>query len=242
MIKYHLLRSSRLASYDLITKYLFEMFKETTKGCIVCEDKLQCAAARSVAYHALTKLGHPTVYLNISNSYDSVFDELPKTRRKITLGTESVEMAVYQHTGETKGDLGKLPSRFFSGELENENHHVLRVMTASDYVTSVCGKAIAFQYDFVGFRRTLYGSNVQLKVSQTVSSNCPTYLAGLAVKNDRTIFTDGMFWMSSRKQGNETEYTIEDLETMQARKCIWPKQYTADRCKLISLGMSPQFG
>lgn len=135
---------------------------------------------------------------------------------------------MFQHTGETRGDLGRLPSRFFNGELENENHRVLRVMTASDHVTSVCGKAIAFQYDFVGFRRTLYGSNVQLKVSQTVSSNCPTYLAGLAVKNDRTIFTDGMFWMSSRKQGNETEYTIEELETHQARKCIWPKQYTAD--------------
>lgn len=77
--------SVELASYDLITKYLFEMFKETTKGCIVCEDKLQCAAARSVAYHALTKLGHPTVYLNISNSYDSVFDELPRhTNAKTT--------------------------------------------------------------------------------------------------------------------------------------------------------------
>lgn len=168
------------------------------------------------------------MYLNISNSYGSVLDQLPKARRRITLGTESVEMVVYQHTGEPKGDFGTLPSRYFRGDMENENHYVLRVMTASDHVHRVCGKAIAFQYDFVGYRRTLYGSNVQLKVSQVVSSYCPMYLAGLAVKNDRTIFTDGMFWMSSRKQGNETEYTIEDLETTQARKCIWPKQYTSD--------------
>ncbi|AMS24261.1 polyprotein [Xishuangbanna aedes flavivirus] len=237
--------SVELASYELVNRYLVEMFKETKKGCIVCEDMLQCEAARSVAYHSYTRLGHPTVYLNVSDSYGNVFDELPKRKSRVTLGTETVEMAVYMYEGQPKGDFGVLPARFLKGEPETTDHYVLRVLTASEKVAKVCGKAIAFQYEFVGFRRTLYGSNVQLKIAQKTSKECPTYLAGLAVKNDRTIFTDGLFWMSSRASDNGTDYSIGELETSQSRKCIWPRQYTPDEVKDttdINLFMPPTWG
>ncbi|AQU42772.1 polyprotein [Menghai flavivirus] len=237
--------SVELASYELVTRYLVEMFKETKKGCIVCEDKLQCEAARSVAYHSYTRVGHPNVHLNVTDSYGNVFDELPKRKSLVTLGTETVEMAVFLYDGQPKGDFGVLPTRFLKGEQESTEHYVLRVLTASEKVQKVCGKAIAFQYDFLGYRRTLYGSNVQLKISKKTSKECPTYLAGLAVKNDRTIFTDGMFWMSSKRNDNNSEYKIDEFETSQSRKCIWPRQYTPDEVKETTdtgLFMPPTWG
>ncbi len=237
--------SVELMSYELVTRYLLEMFKDTKKGCLVCEDVLQCAAARQVAYHSYTKLGHSPIYLNTSDSHGDVFLELDKTRSRITLGTESVEMGVYKYTGQPTGDFGVLPSRFTQGDIEKESDYVLRVLTASEKVKKVCGKAVAFQYEFVGFRRTLYGSNVQLKIANRVTNECPTYLAGMAVKNGRTIFTDGMFWMSSRLNANGTEYTIEEFETRQSRKCVWPRQYTADSledARNLSLFMPPAWG
>ncbi|BCI56825.1 polyprotein [Ochlerotatus scapularis flavivirus] len=220
--------SVELASYDLVTRYLVEMFKETTKGCLVCEDILQCEAARQVAYQSHTSLGHDTVYLNLTDSYGNTFNQLKKTKRQITLGTETVEMVLFLDTGEPRGDFGVLPSRVFKAEPETVAHHVLRVVTASDKIEKVCGRAVAFQYEFVGFRRTLYGSNVQMKIASRIHKWCPTYLAGLAVKNDRTIFTDGMFWMSSRLYDNGTGYSMDEFENQQSRKCVWPPQYTPD--------------
>lgn len=90
----------------------------------------------------------------------------------------------------------------------------------------MCGKAISFQFKYVGFRRGLYGSNVQVMISKHVSHHCPTYLAGVVVKNDRTIITDGMFWLESEIH-NGTQRIIV-LEMQQSHRCLWPAAYTPD--------------
>ncbi|QIS62329.1 polyprotein [Falli virus] len=217
-----------LESYNLVTRYLFEMFKETKKGCLVCEDMMQCEAARSIAKYVSGSLGQETIYVNVSGSYGIEFKELPKVVKTVTLGTDSVQMALYQYGGEPKGNLGILPSRIFQGQPEDENHYVLRVLTASEDIPKVCGKAVAFQYEFVRYRRTLYGSNIQLRIAEEITNECPIYLASAVQKGAEGVFTDGMFWMYTLKlKGKNMSriYEIQELELPQSRKCIWPEVF-----------------
>ncbi|YP_009259258.1 truncated polyprotein [Parramatta River virus] len=220
--------SVEFASYDFLSAYLQEQFKSEKKVCIICEDIVQCEAARKAAAAVYKNLGHPFVYVNTSDSYGKVFAEIPKRVHTVSVGVDVVEMAMMTRENKPVGPFGDLPRSMVSWKSipETEEHPVLRVLTSSSDYQKVCGKAIGFQYDFVGYRRTMYGSNVQLKISKKVSIECPTYLAGVAVKNDRTVFTDGMFWMSSKRENGT--YAITELEMEQSHKCIWPDQYTPD--------------
>nr|UUV42159.1 MAG: polyprotein [Hanko virus] len=220
--------SVEFESYDFLAAYLKEQFKAERKVCIVCEDLVQCEAARKAASAIYRDLGHPFVYVNVSSSYGKSFAEVPKRVHTVSVGVDVVEMAMMVSNNKPSGPFGELPTSVVSWSTapETEDHLVLRVVTSSTPYRQVCGKAIGFQYDFVGFRRAVYGSNVQLKISKKVSIECPTYLAGMAVKNDRTVFTDGMFWMSSRKDNDS--YAIDELEMEQSHRCVWPNQYTPD--------------
>nr|UBB38825.1 polyprotein [Aedes notoscriptus flavivirus] len=237
--------SVEFESYEFLSAYLQEQFKVERKVCIICEDIVQCEAARRAANAIYKDLGHPFVYVNTSDSFGRRFAEVYKRVHTVSVGVEVVEMAMMVSSNKPVGPFGDLPKSMVSWSSipETAEHPVLRVMTSSSEYKTVCGKAVGFQYDFVGFRRTVYGSNVQLKISKKVSIECPTYLAGMAVKNGHTVFTDGMFWMSSKRENDS--YAIVELEMEQSHRCIWPTQYTPDAVQNprdVGLFVPPEWG
>lgn len=109
---------------------------------------------------------------------------------------------------------------------EKDSDKVLRVIASRSDIGRLCGKGVSFQFEYVGYRRSLYGSNVQVAIAKHVSHHCPTYLAGVVVKNDRTIITDGMFWLESEMRNGTQRITV--LEMLQSHRCLWPVSYTPD--------------
>lgn len=55
---------------------------------------------------------------------------------------------------------------------------------------------------------------------------CDTGLMGAAVKNDRAVHADSGMWMLSRLNGTNT--TIEALELLDVKHCLWPPAYAID--------------
>nr|BEP11674.1 polyprotein [Aedes flavivirus] len=217
--------SVELDDYAFTNLYIRDMFDGTNKPCLICEDTLQCAALRRAAAVARIAMHPGVMYVNTTLSYNRTFVETRKRVLTVTLESLEYKVGSYVTHGRLEGDMGYLPTSFGSHP-ERETDKVLRIVAARPDIRRMCGKAIAFQFTFTGFRRSLYGSNVQVAVSKHVTRHCPTYLAGVAVKNDRTIITDGMFWMESEIVNGTQRIVV--LEMLQSHRCLWPSSYTPD--------------
>nr|YP_009259324.1 nonstructural protein NS1 [Aedes flavivirus] len=217
--------SVELDDYAFTNLYIRDMFDGTNKPCLICEDTLQCAALRRAAVAARIAMHPGVMYVNTTLSYNRTFVETRKRVLTVTLESLEYKVGSYVTHGRLEGDMGYLPTSFGSHP-ERETDKVLRIVAARPDIRRMCGKAIAFQFTFTGFRRSLYGSNVQVAVSKHVTRHCPTYLAGVAVKNDRTIITDGMFWMESEIVNGTQRIVV--LEMLQSHRCLWPSSYTPD--------------
>nr|WIW57557.1 polyprotein [Quang Binh virus] len=220
--------SVQLEDDAVVVSLVTEQLKTTNKVCLMCEDVLQCAAARSVVKR-ITHVNNELVYANTTLSYGKVFPRVKKSVHGVKIGDITMQLALATLDGKLDDtELGHLTSGFFSRGTQNEtvDHKVVRVVTSGSEYKKVCSQAFALQYGFVRFSRKVYGSNVVVKPVEKPSEACPTYLAGSYVKNDVGGYTDGMMWMRSRKVNGSWE--LFELETTQSHQCIWPQEYTFD--------------
>nr|APR74286.1 polyprotein [Nienokoue virus] len=229
----------------LVTSLLESLLEVNSKVCILCEDVLQCAAARSLV-EKIPAVGDGLVYANVSSSYERVFPQMEKNVHVVRLGDSTMKLAMIKIEGDVQESaLGELPTSMWSRACVNEtkSDKVIRVLTSGQDPRQVCEVAVGFQYEFVHYSRKMFGSNVVVKPSEVPSAFCPTYLAGVAMKNDRAVFTDGMMWMSSRRAGNGT-WKLDQLELTQSHQCVWPMAYTVDAAtpKDKRLFMPPLYG
>nr|YP_009259294.1 NS1 [Cell fusing agent virus] len=214
-----------LEDYSFTDLYIKDMFSWTTKPCLICEDALQCVALRRAAFSAVGSMGPEQVYVNDTLARTFKFSETPKRTISVTINLIQYKFSSYVAHGRAEGDLGHLPTMFGSYP-EKEADKVIRIVASRPDIRRLCGKAVSFQFKFTGFRRGLYGSNVQVEVSKNSSTECPTYLAGVVVKNGRTVITDGMFWLESTVLDGVAQIT--SLEMRQSHRCVWPREYTPD--------------
>nr|NP_937774.1 NS1 protein [Kamiti River virus] len=214
-----------LDDYEFTDLYIKDMFDGTNKPCLICEDSLQCAALRSAAYSAAFRMSPALVSVNDTLSRTRQFIETRKRTMTVTLNLVEYKIGSYVTHGRLEGDMGLLPTLFGSFP-EKPSDKVIRIVASRPDIRRLCGKAVSFQFQYTGFRRALYGSNVQVKVSKNITNHCPTYLAGVVVKNGRTIITDGMFWMESENRDGVKQ--IVSLEMTQSHRCVWPEEYTPE--------------
>lgn len=214
-----------LEDYSFTNLYIKDMFSWTTKPCLICEDALQCVALRRAAFSAVGSMGSERVHVNDTLARTFSFSETAKRTISVTINLIQYKFSSYVAHGRAEGDLGLLPTTYGSYP-EKEADKVIRIVASRPDIRRLCGKAVSFQFKFTGFRRGLYGSNVQVEVSKNSSTECPTYLAGVAVKNGRTVITDGMFWMESIVLDGVAQIT--SLEMRQSHRCVWPREYTPD--------------
>ncbi|ALC04238.1 polyprotein [Mercadeo virus] len=213
-------------NYGLFEGYVDNMFKKYNKVCVLCEDVLQCAAARAAAEYYV--YNHAGVHYNLSLSHHRHFPSVEKSIVRVKIGDVETQLAVREQDREVDAEqLGflKKPLWQYGHKPENVSDKVIRVVSSGKARTKVCQKSVAFQYDFTGFRRRLWGSSLGVSISSTMRRTCPMYLAGLVVKNNQTIYTDGSMWM--RSEFNKT-YTITELSMQQSHSCIWPPRFTAE--------------
>nr|UQU40435.1 polyprotein [Culex flavivirus] len=236
--------SVELDDQHLITALVSEQLKKTNKVCIICEDVLQCAAARG-AVGDITHVDNEIVYVNTSLSFDRTFPRIPKKVHGVKIGDLTMQLAlasVVKAANETQ--YGELSSGFLSRTkiAETGEHKVIRVITSASPYEKICEQAFALQYVFFQTTRKVFGSNVVVKPVAKTSDYCPTYLAGSFVKNDIGAYTDGMMWMKSKKVNGT--WTLVDLELTQSHQCIWPQAYTFDLTAFndSSLFMPAQYG
>nr|ASA45771.1 polyprotein [Calbertado virus] len=218
--------SVEIDNYGIFEGYVKEQFKSHNKVCIICEDVLQCAAAKSAVEAYVYQ--HDEVKGNYSLANDRYFPHVAKNITRIRIGDVEAQLSIMEQAGEVDPSiLGVLEKPIWSLKVKNENvtDKVIRVITSGANATGLCSKAVAFQYDFTGFRRRLYGSSLGVAITATTKKTCPMYMAGLVVKNNETIYTDGSFWM--RSIHNET-YSIRELSMTQSHRCIWPMRFTAE--------------
>nr|YP_009344962.1 polyprotein [Palm Creek virus]AGG76014.1 polyprotein [Palm Creek virus] len=228
----------------VMVTYLTDLLMRKNKVCIVCEDVLQCAAARGVV-EQITSINGIPIHHNMSLSHGRYFPRVVKKVHNVKVGKAMLRLAMATYAGAMpESGLGVLKTGYFSrGEVqETWDDKVLRVLTSAINAEEVCQTAVTFQYEFVRYNRKVFGSNIVLRPSAFTSKACPTYLAGAVVKNDIATFTDGMMWMRSRKV-NET-WELFELETTQSHQCIWPYAYTIDLATPTDkrLFMPPQYG
>nr|AFE86158.1 polyprotein [Culex flavivirus] len=236
--------SVELDDQHLITALVSEQLKKTNKVCIICEDVLQCAAARS-AVGEITHVDNEIVYVNTSLSFDRTFPRIPKKVHGVKIGDLTMQLALASVGGAIDASqYGELSSGFLSRTkiAETSEHKVIRVITSASPYEKICEQAFALQYGFVRFTRRVFGSNVVVKPVAKPTDYCPTYLAGSFVKNDIGAYTDGMMWMKSKKVNGT--WTLVDLELTQSHQCIWPQAYTFDLTAFndSSLFMPAQYG
>nr|CCC55432.1 viral polyprotein [Culex theileri flavivirus RP-2011] len=220
--------SVELEDLEVVSALITEQLRRTSKVCLICEDVLQCAAARSIA-HSITKVDNDLVYTNDTMSYGRTFPRLRKAVHGVKIGDVTMQLALAAVNGSLDAEqFGTLNSGFFTYTKVNETdaHKVVRVVTSGSPYKHVCAQAFALQYGFVRFTRKVYGSNIVVKPVEQPSEICPTYLAGSYVKNDIAAYTDGMMWMRSRKVNGTWE--LFELELTQSHQCIWPREYTFD--------------
>lgn len=228
----------------LLEAYIGQMLKERTKVCLLCEDILQCSAARRLA--AVVAKSNPDVYYNDSLSYGAVFPMREKSQITITADGRSAVVASFVIEGMVANSaLGTLQWNVWNPRptAETIDDKVIRVLTTGSNITSVCNKAVGFEYVFERFTRKMYGSSVLVKSTSHITHTCPTYLAGAAIKNNRTIHTDGFLWMDSVLQTNGT-YRFNSLSILQSHECEWPVTHTINPtdAKDRSLFMPTRFG
>nr|ASL70041.1 polyprotein [Culex flavivirus] len=236
--------SVELDDQHLITALVSEQLKKTNKVCIICEDVLQCAAARG-AVGDITHVDNEIVYVNTSLSFDRTFPRIPKKVHGVKIGDLTMQLALASVGGAVDpSQYGELSSGFLSRTkiAETGEHKVIRVITSASPYEKICEQAFALQYGFVRFTRRVFGSNVVVKPVAKPTDYCPTYLAGSFVKNDIGAYTDGMMWMKSKKVNGT--WTLVDLELTQSHQCIWPQAYTFDLTAFndSSLFMPAQYG
>ncbi len=209
---------------------LFDQFmQEHAKICMICEDPLQCAAARALA-EEYAETTPRTVYVNESLSHGLYFPDIDKRilSFKFDGATHHVAAAATHHVVD-EAHLGLLPGASWTraGKNETLEDTVIRVATSGSEYKSTCSMAIAFQYTFIRFERKLYGSNIVVEIAKKVTRDCPVYLTGLAVKQDRTIFTDGVTWLDSRMD-SEGIHSLVAIDMVASHRCLWPARYTPD--------------
>lgn len=228
-----------------IITFLSDLLMRKNKVCIVCEDVMQCAAARSLV-DEIKIINEIPIHRNKSLSFGRRFPHILKKVHNVKIGEKTMRIGMATQTRTLGSEpLGLLKIGYFSCQTRPETWEdkVLRVVTSAEIKDAVCEVAVAFQYAFVRYKRKLIGSNIIIKPAPYVSNMCPTYLAGTVIKNNEAIFTDGMMWMRSSVQANGT-WTITELETTQSHECLWPKEYTLDLTSREDekLFMPPAFG
>ncbi|ULE62082.1 polyprotein [Tafomo virus] len=218
----------QLENDDVVVSLITEQLKRTNKVCLICEDVLQCAAARSIASSVMS-VDNDLVYVNATLSYGRVFRRVRKVVHGVKIGDVTMRLALASINGSLDDQqYGTLDSGFFSRAATNEtkDHKVVRVVTSGSTYEGVCAQAFALQYGFVRYSRKVYGSNIIVRPVDKPTEACPTYLAGSFVKNGIAAYTDGMMWMRSKKINNTWE--LFELELTQSHQCIWPREYTFD--------------
>ncbi|AZB73874.1 polyprotein precursor [Sabethes flavivirus] len=220
-----------IENYGLFDGYIKAQFVNNTKVCIICEDVLQCAAARSAAESFV--YANSDVYVNMTLSRERYFPNIEKQIVKVKIGDVDTQLAVMEESGKVEEkNLGLLPKPMwaFQGAAENVTDRVLRVISSGADRGGICQRSVAFQYEFSSFKRRFIGSSISVRIAETIDRSCPTYLTGMAVKGNKTVYTDGSFWMASEFNG--TVYSINELHLQQSHKCVWPPRYVADPIKL----------
>ncbi|AMR97399.1 polyprotein [Culiseta flavivirus] len=215
-------------NYGLFESYIENMFVKYDKVCILCEDNLQCAAARAAAEDY--GYNHVDIHYNVSLSYHRYFPAIEKSIVKVKIGDVETQLAVQEQDHDVDSSaLGTLrkPMWQYANKAENVTDKVLRVVSSGHATEKVCQRSVAFQYDFTAFKRRAWGSSLGVAISSVMRRTCPMYLAGLVVKNNQTIYTDGSLWMMSEYDGEN--YTISELNLYQSHQCIWPPRFTADK-------------
>nr|YP_009268605.1 nonstructural protein NS1 [Nakiwogo virus] len=228
-----------------LKSFLADLLMRKNKVCIVCEDVMQCAAARSLV-DEITFINEIPIHRNKSMSFGRRFPHILKKVHNVKVGENEMKIGMAsQINHNVSKPLGMLKTGYFSCQTRPETWEdkVLRVVTSDEVRDAVCEVAVAFQYAFVRYKRKLIGSNIILKLAPYVSNMCPTYLAGTVIKNDEAIFTDGMMWLRSSMKVNGT-WVITELETTQSHECLWPKGYTLDLTSHDDekLFMPPKYG